>query len=837
MSRCVFFFASLLSAVALSAQSAPTLAVDANAARHPISPYIYGINEWPSYNAGLYTDSGMSEAMRVGVRRWGGNNATSYNWQIDVKNNDDDWYFTNYVVGDGVTSTFDVFHERNLQTGTLSLGTVPVMDWTPKLIPGQPLVLGVPLSCSYSVKKYGAQQQVDPYDSDCGNGVLASTGQRIVNSPNDDYQPMTPAFAGQWVTSIMNKYGAANNGGVPAWSLDNEPEWWDNGTHPDIYPNAATYDDMTSRNIATAKAVKAADPTALVTGPVQAGWQGMMFSKKDFYAGWAYNGDYWSNPVDQNAHGGVPWLAYYLQQMQKAGQAGGQRLLDYLDVHAYIRPDALGASAGDAAMETLRLTSTRAFWDPSYILPIQTIPKSGNPCDNYDALCDATGKQVPPQLIRQMSTWVSQDYPGTKLAITEYTWGALDSITGAVAQADILGIFGREGLDLATIWPDIPNRSMMPTDPGAFAFRMFVNYDGNGNQFGETSISATTTNPDTLDIFAAQRSDMALTILVLNKTSAAITDSVSVANFTPAGTLQTFQYSSANLSAIVPGTAAISGNAISATFPAYSITQFVVPQSQSVMTVPQPVINWVNNAASWDASDAVAPGEVVAIKGTSVGTAQLLLAPAGNLPTNLGGVRVLFNGVPAPMIYSAPISGQTQQLAAIVPYEIVANPATTSVNVQVEVQGNRSLPVALPVAAVLPGLFTNDYSGLGQAALLNSDNGVITRNGPSNPTTTPLPTKPATRGSYIEIFATGGGQTTPPGVDGRMVTSILPSPVQSCSVKIGGLDANVTFCGITSGLLQVNAVVPTLVTPGDSVPIQLTIGTVTSRAGVTIVVQ
>jgi uncharacterized protein (TIGR03437 family) len=862
MVRSVCLVFSLSSAVLLNAQSPPALKVDASASRHPISPLIYGINEWPSYSTQSgYTDSGMSEAMRVGVRRWGGNNATSYNWQLDLKNNDNDWYFSTYLVGDSITSTFDVFHEQNLRTGTVSLGTVPVMDWTPKMPPpGTPSVGGV-LSCSYSVAKYGAQIPsnamncsanpsgsscaVDPYDSDCGSGFSKATGQPVVNDPNDVYQPMTPAFAEQWVQSIVSKYGAANDGGVEIWSLDNEPEWW-NSTHMDIYPNPATYDDMTARNIASATAVKTADPTALVTGPVEAGWPGMLFSKEDIQSGWntCCHYQYWANPIDQNAHGGVPWLQYYLKQMQKFEQTNGYRLLDYLDVHAYITPEALTVntgSAGDATMETLRLTSTRALWDPTYIVPIAQIPSSGDPCDDYNAICDATGTQVPPMLIRNMSQWAANDYPGTKLAITEYNWGALDSITGAVAQADILGIFGREGLDLGTIWPSV---TLTPSVPGAFAFQIFLNYDGNGNQFGETSVSASTTDPDTLSIFAAQRSDTALTILVLNKTSAAITNSVSIANFAPAGTLQTFQYSSANLSAIVPGTAAISGNSISATFPAYSMTLFVLPAAQSMMTVPQPIVNWVKNAASWNAS-AIAPGEVVAIQGTSVGPAQQMFASSSSqLGTSLGGVSVLFNGTPGAMIYTTPISGNTQQLAVVVPYEIAANPATTSVNVQVEVQGNSSIPFPIPVTTALPGLFTNDYSGLGQAAALNQDtvNGqtVITRNGPLNPSASP-PTQPATRGSYILLYATGEGQTSPPGVDGRIATSIFPAPVLSCSVSIGSIAVTPVSCGATpnstAGELQVKAQVPMGVTPGNNVPVQVTIGNVISPAGVTIAVQ
>jgi uncharacterized protein (TIGR03437 family) len=829
MFRSVCLILSLLSAAVLDAQSPPALAVDANAARHPISPLIYGINEW--------TDSGMSALMHIGVRRWGGDNATSYNWQLDLKNNDDDWYFTTYLLGDGVTSTFDMFHERNLETGTASLGTVPILDWTPKAPPG-PLAVNQVLSCSFAVAKYGAQQKTDPYDSACGNGLTAA-GSYIVNDPNDVYEPITPAFAGQWVQYIMSKYGPADLGGVQMWSLDNEPEWWD-GVHEDMYHSIASYDDMLARDTATAQAVKAADPTALVTGPVPSGWWGMNFSKKDMNSGWSTPPYcYYDNPIDQNAHGGLPWVVYYLQQMQAFENANGYRLLDYLDVHGYITPPTIGFDTDYSVTNTqLRMTSTRALWDTNYIVPGFTNADGTSNCQGY---YNAAGTPVAPALVPTMHSWVNANYPGTKTAITEYNWGALEDITGAVAQADILGIFGREQLDMATMWPD---GNFAVGVPGAFAFQIFLNYDGNGNQFGETSISATTGNPDTLDIFAAQRSDMALTILVLNKTSAAITDSVSIANFAPAGTLQTFQYSSANLNAIVLGTAAISGNSVSATFPAYSMTLFVIPQSQSAMTVPKPIVNWVKNAASWNAS-AIAPGEVVAIQGTSVGPSQPVFASsASQLGTSLGGVSVLFNGIPGAMIYTTPISGDTQQLAVVVPYEIAANPATTSVNVQVEVQGNSSDPIPMPVTTALPGLFTNDYSGLGQAAALNQDtvNGqtVLTRNGPLNASANP-PTQPATRGSYILLYATGEGQTSPPGVDGRIAATIFPSPVLSCSVSIGGIAVTPASCGATpnstAGELQVKAQVPIGVTPGNNVPVQVTIGNVTSPAGVTIAVQ
>ena len=90
-----------------------------------------------------------------------------------------------------------------------------------------------------------------------------------------------------------------------------------------------------------------------------------------------------------------------------------------------------------------------------------------------------------------MQEWVDANYPGTKLAITEYNWGGLEHINGALAQADVLGIFGREGLDLATLWgpPD-------DTEPGAYAFRMYRNYDGTGSGFGDTSVKAASADQD-----------------------------------------------------------------------------------------------------------------------------------------------------------------------------------------------------------------------------------------------------------------------------------------------------------------------------------------------------
>jgi uncharacterized protein (TIGR03437 family) len=782
-------------------QAAPTLAVDASASRHPISPYVYGINE--------YADSGLDSIMRIPLRRFGGDATTSYNWQIDVSNSASDWYFANGAQYTGKPalpdgSSFDLFHEANLQTGALTLGTISLMDWTPKDT----------TSCSFSVAKYGPQQAVDPYNANCGTGILKNGQQITNNSPADAYQPSSPAFEQQWVKYLMGRYGPGNAGGVRLWSMDNEPEWW-YGVHIDIYQAPATYDDMLARSLKWAQAVKAADPSALVTGPVAAGWPGYFYSRSDFQSGWnKYPYQYWDNPTDQKAHGGVPWVEYYLQQMQQFEQQQGYRLLDAVDVHGYLTPDTLSNTAGDAAMETLRMTSTRALWDPNYIVPNSTAG---------DNEYDANGNLTAPQLIPRMHQWVDQNYPGTKLAITEYMWYALGSITGAIAQADILGIFGRESLDYGTLWGP-----PAPTDPGAFAFKIFLNYDGNGSQFGGTSVSATTDNPDALSIFAAQRSDSALTILVLNKTAGDIADSIGLADFAPAGTAQVWQYGQKNLGAIVRQTPDlnVAGNSIGTTFPAYSMTLLVVPQAQSAMSVPQPAISTVASAASYD-STAVSPGEIVAISGQGLGPAtspNLQLDSNGLIATSLGGTQVFFNGNPAPLIYAA-----NRQVNAIVPYE-VAQAQTASV--VVVYQGNPSAASQIAVSAVKPGIFTGSYTGGGQGAVLNQD---YSPNGPANP---------AQRGQYVSIYATGEGVTTPPGMDGRVSSTAgtpLPKVAAACSATIGGEPATVAYCGeapdLTAGLLQVNVLVPESVAPGSAVPVTITVGGVTSQTGVTLAVQ
>src|ERR1700734_443696 len=117
-----------------------------------------------------------------------------------------------------------------------------------------------------------------------------------------------------------------------------------------------------------------------------------------------------------------------------------------------------------------------------------------------------------------------------------------------------------------------------PTDPIAYSFRMFRGYDGSGHQFGDTSISAVSSDQGTLSIYAAQRStDNAVTVLVINKSTAAIASAISFANLSLPSAAQVYTYSGANLTSIVQAAnAPIANSSVSYSFPGYSAVMFVI---------------------------------------------------------------------------------------------------------------------------------------------------------------------------------------------------------------------------------------------------------------------
>lgn len=522
----------------------PQLTVNASVGVKPISPYIYGLN---------FADEAFASEIDLPVNRWGGNATTRYNYQTDTANHAMDWYFEN-IVKDDLTpnrvlpdgSAADLFVEQNIRTGTQTLLTIPMIGWVPK-------PQATRIVCGFSVAKYGAQQSTDPWAPDCGNGRHPNGTEMTGNDPTDTSMAITPAFVQGWMTHL-SKYGTAATGGVRFYNLDNEVSLW-NDTHRDVHPEPVSYDMLRDLTYQYAAAIKAQDPNAQTLGPVEYGYTAYFYSALDWEAG----DGFWNNPIDRNAHGGVPLVEWYLQQMQAYEQTHGVRILDYLDLHYYpAQPGVALNTAGDANTQALRLRSTRSLWDPTY-QDESWIQYSGYP---------------PVRLIPMMREWIENNYPGTKIAITEYNFGGLEHINGALAQADVLGIFGREGVGLATIWsPPQPNQ------PGAYAFRVYRNYDGAGGKFGDTSVQAVSNDQGKLSIYAATRSsDGALTLVIINKTGETQTSTTTINGFNPATASQVYTYSNANLNAIVrQADQGVVANTFTRDYPANSITVVVIP--------------------------------------------------------------------------------------------------------------------------------------------------------------------------------------------------------------------------------------------------------------------
>ncbi len=505
----------------------------------------------------------LAQELALPVNRWGGNATSRYNWQVNVSNAGSDYYFIIQDLGSPTTpgADADAFVAQNVRTATKSILTIPVIPYITRGRPG--VTGGVTSACSYSVPPFTAAQfdsTIGYGGSTCGNGskggvplgLLAGTQRDALNVANSQ------ASAAGWIAHLVATFGNAASGGVALFMMDNEPSLWQS-THSDIYgQNQLSYEALLSLTQLYARAVKDSDATAQVLGPSDWGYSAYFDSPPGYADG---TGGY-------AAHSDTFFGVYYLQQMQAYQQANaGLRILDYFDEHYY--PQEVGANGnqialhaddGDPATQALRLRSVRSLWDPTY---------------TDESWIASVGGPFPSQLqlIPLFRGWVAANYPGTKVSLSEYNFGALDSINGALTQADVLGVFGREQLDLATLWG--PPTS---TQPGAFAFRIYRNYDGAGGRYGETWVAATSSDQSQLAIYAAQRSsDGALTVVVINKTNASLSSPLSIANFSPASSAQGFQYSPSNLSGIEPlADVAVSAGVLSASYPATSITLWLL---------------------------------------------------------------------------------------------------------------------------------------------------------------------------------------------------------------------------------------------------------------------
>jgi hypothetical protein len=293
------------------------------------------------------------------------------------------------------------------------------------------------------------------------------------------------------VNFLVSRYGYANEpNGVKFYDLDNEPALWFS-THPRIHPVKTLCTELVSRNVALASAVKDVDPCAQILGPVLYGFN-------------AYHSfqDACDWPALQN---GYNWfLDYYLDRMKANSVAAGKRLLDVLDLHWY--SNAIGDGKlivfepppYSRANAKARMQAPRTLWDPDYLE------------DSWIATYHSDHLPLLPEVWESINTY----YSGTKLSFTEYAYGAENHFSGGIATADVLGIFGKYGVYIATYYPVFGDNNYLDT-----AFKMYRNYDGNNSMFGDMNVLASMSNKVDSSIYASVSTidANALHLIVINK--------------------------------------------------------------------------------------------------------------------------------------------------------------------------------------------------------------------------------------------------------------------------------------------------------------------------------
>ena len=175
-----------------------------------------------------------------------------------------------------------------------------------------------------------------------------------------------------------------------------------------------------------------------------------------------------------------------------------------------------------------------------------------------------------------MKETIAAAYPGLKLGISEWNFGADGSMNGALAIADTLGIYGRDGVYMASYW-----RNPEALSPGYFAFKMYGNYDDQGSSFSGVAVAADSDDQHQVASYAAlDPLDGHLRVMLINKQPDDDLDvRVDLGAWEAASGTQ-YRYSEVSSDAIVPSDVAITGSAIDLLLPAYSITLLdLVPAS------------------------------------------------------------------------------------------------------------------------------------------------------------------------------------------------------------------------------------------------------------------
>ncbi len=595
---------AVLAVGASSAAQSVTFTIDPTQGVQPISPYIYGAN------ASL-SQTGYS-SLNLTSERLGGNRWTAYNWTTNASNAGSDYMYSNdnylsssTVPGAAVQPTLQDAASRNAAT-----------------------IITIPTAGYVSADESGP---VNPSIPPAQSPHFVPSYPTMSTDPNP---AANHVYQDQFLSWVKTNFPAGFTAGSTApifVSLDNEPDLW-SSTHPEVHPKPATYAELVQKTTAYSTALKAVAPNVLIYGPVSYGWEGYLTlqnapdSSADNSA---------INPATGKAYG--DFLSYYLAQMKSASQSAGERLLDVLDVHWY--PEATGPNASGTqtritnqdnspGVAAARVQAPRSLWDPTYV-------------ETSWITQDTTGGKAI-QLLPRLQGEINTNYAGTKLSVSEYNYGGATDISGAIAEADVLGIFGKYGVFSANEWP---LASKEPFILGAMA--MYRNYDGHGSTFGDTSISATNTDIQDTSIYASKDSATGrMTLVAINKTGQPISTRFTLNNTSQTYTsFAVYQLTSAS-TIVLNGT--VADPAYLNTYPISALSNFSLAADSVSTIVPLPaapagtIYDWNTTAASTSASDWTAGANWNPLGSPGFGVADI--ARFGQTATIAAGNTVNLNG-------------------------------------------------------------------------------------------------------------------------------------------------------------------------------------------------
>jgi hypothetical protein len=529
-----------------------------------ISPYIYGSNS--------------SSITNRTFDRAGGNRWTGYNWENNASNAGSDWYnHSDYLLTNG---------QPNQPPGAAVSGMIQTAAAA-----GRAAIITVPMAGYVAADGNGTVDETEIAPSPRWKEVVPKKttiypGSSLSNNPDkSDGYVFTDEFV-NWAETTKQS-------GQQLWySLDNEPGLWGealpagwqsgvepnpccnpaNGvnpspggrTHPTIHPYAPTFAEMRSKTIAHATAIKDVNPDALVFGGVGYGWNEFTTLQNA--------PDAVTTPVhpggDQS--GEMHYYEWLLQQVHNEEIVQGRKLMDVIDLHWY--PEATGGGVRITGSETTtavvnaRVQAPRSLWDPTYT--------ETSWISQWGTWVGSPGTPGPVKLLPRLQRDIDDFDPGTKMSITEYNYGGGNHYSGGIAEADVLGTFGRQGV-FAAAWWDSGNGSSYVNA----AFNIYRNYNGAGGKFGDESIDSTTSNIANSSVYASLDSSdpNRMVIVAINRTGSTQTTGIAVTHDRIFDHAEIYRFNSASAAIVRQADIELDLlNAFQYTMPAWSVTTIVL---------------------------------------------------------------------------------------------------------------------------------------------------------------------------------------------------------------------------------------------------------------------